>query len=283
MSSSRGSSTDSSQSTLTGATDAKETRRDSAYATSPTLDTWRSEQDRSTAFAARGYRFASGPEGVPRHCPTLPADERSVARAFDAQLTILSSDGESVPSLDMQSRTISASFIERLAAESAARDGGLDEEGRVIAYGLASTQAPTGIICLFDFLGCAKVSKSMARWNDHSKSHLKNQSPPTEMKCPVRACGQTFQAEDGEVTWSDRWSHIKNSHDLEEMADMPSSLDAAMIQHLYNKGIIDRAGMKELRTHGGLGVDRAGVVSSHSESSNRRREGGEPRSGRARK
>ncbi|KAK6431877.1 hypothetical protein LTR95_011957 [Oleoguttula sp. CCFEE 5521] len=276
MSSSRSASTDSSQSTLTGASGTKETRRDSAYAAMParsTLEIWRSEQNTSAAFAAQAYRFASGPDSVPKYCASALTDARSVAKLFDARLAMESGD----------MGTISESPIESLEADLAVQEGGLDDEGQVIDYGLVPSQVSAGIKCLFDFLGCDKVSQSLARWNEHSKTHFKSHSPPTEMKCPVRECAQTFQADDGEVTWSNRWSHIQISHDLEEMAERSSSLDVAMVQHLYNKGIVDRADVKELRTHGRLRADKASVVSSQSESRHRRREGGEPRSGRARR
>ncbi|KAK6428676.1 hypothetical protein LTR95_015180 [Oleoguttula sp. CCFEE 5521] len=249
----------------------------------PALESWVLDQTNATPFAATAHRLAPGAEEAPRYCPPVPRDVESMARMFDGRTAMRCSDKGSVPSLDLRSRTLSGSYIETLEAESAVQAGGLDEDGQVIEYELASAQTPVGIKCLFNFLGCDQVWESMTRWNDHSKSHLEGHTPPTELECPVRHCAESFQAESGETAWTDWWEHIQTSHNFNEMADLSSSLDMGLVQYLYRESLISRADMQELRIHGRLGMETRSVVSSQSESRHRRREGGQPRSGRARR
>jgi hypothetical protein len=182
---------------------------------------------------------------------------------MDASFTSLA------PSLSSGSSTDSDSSIRSSAAGSVVRSGPFDTEGFYVDHSDGSgesvdRQQPTFISCLFRFLGCDKTSFEDARgWYEHSKSHLRGQTPPSNLRCPYSSCPWTVSGANGEESWRKRWAHLQAEHDV--LADgeaLCEKRDSKLFEHLWKARVIDNAQLQELRRSGRLGVDRLPYVTT---------------------
>jgi hypothetical protein len=248
-------------------------RRDSAYpmqGLSPTLlecqsvrpriQDWNTDKDTpGPDFAIRAYDMGGGPAGIPR---SLPSNSSSMAY-FGASFT------ELTPSLSSGS-TGSDSSIQSSAAGSAVREGPLDDEGRYVddnqserSCSVARRQ-PRYTPCLYQFLGCNKTSFEDTRsWYEHSKTHLRGQAPPKNLRCPYSSCPWTISGGNGEHSWTKRLAHLENNHDvLMDGEALCERRGGQLYEHLWRVRVIDSAQLQELRQSGRLGSDSQPYVTS---------------------
>jgi hypothetical protein len=229
----------------------------------PRIQDWNTDKDTpGPDFAIRAYDLGGGPAGIPR---SLPSNSSSMAY-FGASFTDLT------PSLSSGS-TGSDSSVQSSAAGSAVREGPLDDEGRYVdathdnqserscsVTGRRSRYTP----CLYQFLGCKQTTFEDTRgWYEHSKSHLRGQAPPKNLRCPYSSCTWTTSSADGEVSWKKREAHLESNHDvLADGEPLCEKRDAQLYEHLWRLHVISSAQLQELRQSGRLGSDSQPYVTT---------------------
>ena len=252
-------------------------RRDSAYmqgpsrallglqSVQPRIRDWDADKDiPGPGFAIQAYEFQEGPASIPR---SLPRNRSTM----DSSFTSLT------PSLSSGSSTESDSSIRSSAAGSVVRSGPFDTEGFYVDQnkcpGVSAERQPTLISCLFRFLGCDHTSFEDARaWYEHSKSHLRGQTPPSNLRCPYSSCPWIVSGANGEESWRKRWAHLQADHDV--LADgeaLCEKRDAKLFEHLWKARVIDSAQLQELRRSGRLGVEREPYVATEKPERRRQR------------
>jgi hypothetical protein len=224
---------------------------------------WNTDKDTPVPdFAVGAYDLGGGPAGIPR---SLPSNSSSMAY-FGASFT------ELTPSLSSGS-TGSDSSVQSSAAGSAVREGPLDHEGWYVdathdnqserscsVTGRRSRYTP----CLYQFLGCDQTSFEDTRgWYEHSKSHLRGQAPPKNLRCPYSSCPWAISGADGEACWRKREAHLESNHDvLADGETLIEKRDGQLYEHLWQVRAISSAQLQELRQSGRLGSDSQPYVTS---------------------
>lgn len=247
----------------------------------PRIQDWDQDEDSpGPDIAVRAYKLPRGPASIPR---TLP-NSSSLMALFDASFT------ELTPSLSSGSSSGSDSSIQSSAASVAVRPGLLDAEGRYVdaTRSFQTDQSrssldrqPARKSCLFKFLGCEKTfSKNAREWYDHSKSHFRGHTPPSNLRCPYASCSWTISGVDGEEAWWTRWTHLQSGHDvLSDGEALCEKRDGLMFEHLWKLRVISSAQLQELRCSGRLGSDSQPFVTTE-KSERRRQRQANPRMGR---
>jgi hypothetical protein len=123
---------------------------------------------------------------------------------------------------------------------------------------------PTQVSCLYRFLGCDQTSfENAKRWYDHSKSHLRGRTPPSNLRCPYQSCSWTISGVKGEESWSKRWAHLEADHDvLADGQSLCEKRDGQLYEHLWKSNVVDSAQLQELRRSGRLGAEKQPYVTT---------------------
>ncbi len=98
--------------------------------------------------------------------------------------------------------------------------------------------------CAFRFLSCRYWSEDEEEWKTHCLSHFRGASPPHRVSCPL--CNMTFSSEVPKLAWEDRMDHVAAHHRAHDMPGAGVGPDFELYQHLWRKGIITGAELKEL-------------------------------------
>jgi len=239
----------------------------------PRIQDWDTDKDTpGPGFAIQAYALQGGPASIPR---SLPSDRSSMA-FMDASFASFAS---LTPSLSSGSLTGSDSSIQSSAADSVVRPGPFDTEGCYVgaAYDDQSecrrALQPTPISCLFQFLGCNQTfSGDATEWYEHSKSHFRGQTPPSNLRCPYPTCAWAVSGVNGEESWRKRWTHLQADHAV--LADggvLCEKRDAHLYEHLWKTRVINSAQLQELRRSGRLGAEMQPYVTTEKPERRRQR------------
>ena len=206
---------------------------------------------RERVLAAQ-YRFRTGHDSSQQKLNRQKSDSSSMAVSVDtARSSAFGSPRSEAypPSLGAYSSVYSGHTLRTSLAESFFQPNILDEgpEGALEV----TTRTPAGrLACSFGFLACEFRSNDLGEWDTHCQSHFHGDLPVTA-DCPFR-CDWSRTAASGQEAWDARIIHVVSQHRSDEAIDANRRPDGALLQHLWRKGIIDDAQMKELRKHGRL-------------------------------
>ena len=215
---------------------------------------WHDKNDpdfRERVLAAR-YRIPDGHEQVRQQVIKRPDSETSSMAVSLATRSSAFGSTASVgypPSLLSSSTGYISNSLQTSRLDSLVQQV-LLEEGPGGALEVPAGRTEGRLACSFSFLDCDFRSDDLGEWDTHCQSHLYGHLPLT-VHCPF-SCDWNKTATAGREAWQARIIHIVSEHRGDGAVDTDRRPESSLIQHLWRKGIIDDAQLKELRSKGRL-------------------------------